>query len=160
MEHFSFAFALFLCFLLHYLTKIKNLTPLAMNEQLISIDQLNHFTAIVLDSCIRVHKEMGPGLLESVYHHCLLKELSYRQVRVESKVPIPLMYRGEDLNKDYVIDILVEGEIIVELKSIEGLLAVHEAQVISYLKLTKKKIGLLVNFNVTLMKHGFRRFVN
>lgn len=131
-----------------------------MNEQSISIDQLNHFTATILDSCIRVHKEMGPGLLESVYHYCLLKELSCRQIRPESKVPIPLQYRGEDLNKDYVIDILVEGEIIIELKSVEGLLAVHEAQLISYLKLAKKRIGLLVNFNVPLLKQGFRRFVN
>ena len=124
-----------------------------------SLNHLNHFTSIILDSAITVHKEMGPGLLESVYQHCMIKELRDRKVVVESMVPIPLHYRGQVLNKDYVIDLLIEKEIIIELKAIEGLLPIHEAQIISYLKLANKRLGLLINFNVTLLKYGFKRFI-
>ena len=128
------------------------------NKQI--IEELSHFTSIILDSAIQVHKEMGPGLLESVYQHCLMKELKDRALHVDAMVIVPLHYRGQSLNKDYVIDLLVEGEIIVELKAIEGLLPIHEAQVISYLKLANKRIGLLISFNVQLLKQGFKRFVN
>ncbi len=114
----------------------------------------------IIDASIRVHKEMGPGLLESVYQHCLLKELQIRSVRVEKEVAIPLVYRGYDLTKEYVIDILVEDEIILELKAVESILPVHQAQLISYLKLADKKMGFLLNFNVPLMKNGLKRFVN
>ena len=103
---------------------------------------------------------MGPGLLESVYQNCLFEELEQRKIEVKQMVTIPLFYRGKLLNKEYVIDLLVEDEIIVELKAAECLLPVHEAQVISYLRLAKKKIGLLINFNVPLLKQGFRRFIN
>jgi GxxExxY protein len=85
-------------------------------------EHLNQFTALILDAAIAVHKEMGPGLLESVYHHCLVKELRDRNLKVESMVPVSLHYRGENLNKDYIIDLLVENDIIVELKAMEGLL--------------------------------------
>jgi GxxExxY protein len=114
----------------------------------------------ILDSSIIVHKEMGPGLLEAVYQYCLVKELRMRNITVETMVPIPLIYKGHVLNKDYVIDILVEDEIIIELKSVEGILPVHEAQIISYLKLADKRLGFLINFNVPLLKNGFKRFVN
>lgn len=114
----------------------------------------------ILDSSITVHKEMGPGLLEAVYQHCLVKELRMRNITVETMVPIPLVYKGHVLNKDYVMDILVENEIIIELKSIESFLPVHEAQIISYLKLANKRLGFLINFNVPLLKNGFKRFVN
>lgn len=120
------------------------------------MEELNHFTSIILDSSIAVHKEMGPGLLESIYHHCLLKELRDRKIQVESMVPVPLYYRGQSLNKDYVIDLLVEEEIILELKAIEGLLPIHDAQILSYMKLTNRRLGLLINFNVPLLKHGFK----
>jgi GxxExxY protein len=89
-------------------------------------------TGAVLDAAIRVHKEMGPGLLESVYHHCLIAELIERRINVESMVVVPRFYRGKDINKQHVIDILVEREIVVELKAVEELLPVHEAQMISY----------------------------
>ena len=103
---------------------------------------------------------MGPGLLEAVYQHCMVKELRSRGLFVSMMVPVPLHYKGEALNKDYVIDILVEDEIILELKAIEGILAVHEAQIISYLTLANKRLGFLINFNVPLLKQGFRRYVN
>lgn len=125
-----------------------------------SKDELNNLSGEILDSCITVHKEMGPGLLESVYQQCLIKELSIRGITVKSSVPIPLVYKNFILNKDYVIDILVEDEIIIELKACEGILAVHEAQIISYLKLANKRLGFLINFNVPILKNGFKRFVN
>ena len=125
-----------------------------------TLEELNPFSSIILDSCITVHKAMGPGLLESVYQHCLSKELRLRNLKVESMVPVPLIYRGEELNKTYVIDLLIEGEIILEIKSMDGILPIHEAQILSYLKLAIKRLGLLINFNVKLLKEGVRRFVN
>jgi GxxExxY protein len=123
-------------------------------------EQLNQYSKEILDGAIAVHREMGPGLLEAVYQQCLVKELTLRNLRVESMVPIPLQYKGHYLNKDYIIDILVEDEIILELKAVEMILPVHEAQIISYLKLANKRLGFLINFNVPLLKSGFKRFVN
>ena len=123
-------------------------------------ERLNFLSGMILDAAIAVHKEMGPGLLESVYQACLLKELSDRGLQVQAMAQIPLIYKGFILNKDYVIDMLVENEIILELKAIEEILPVHEAQIISYLKLANKRLGLLINFNVPLLKDGYKRFVN
>lgn len=123
-------------------------------------EELNQLSKEILDSAISVHREMGPGLLESVYEHCLLKELELRGIFAENQVPVPLVYKGYNLNKDYRIDILVEKEISIELKAVEFVLPVHEAQIISHLKLTDKRLGFLINFNVPLLKEGFRRFVN
>ncbi len=123
-------------------------------------EKLNHLSKEILAAAIAVHKEMGPGLLESVYELCLLKELQLRGINAENQVLIPLFYKGEQLNKDFRIDILVEKEIVIELKAVDMLLPVHDAQIISYLKLTDKKLGFLINFNVPLLKDGFNRFVN
>lgn len=123
-------------------------------------EQLNVLSKIILNASVAVHREMGPGLLEAVYHHCLVRELTLQNLQVATMVPIPLQYKGYPLNKDYVIDILVEDEIILELKAVEILLPVHEAQIISYLKLANKRLGFLINFNVPLLKTGFKRFVN
>jgi GxxExxY protein len=120
----------------------------------------NQLSREILDAAITVHKEMGPGLLESVYEYCLMKESELRGIFAENQVPVPLIYKGYDLKKDYKIDILVEKEIIIELKAVEIVLPVHEAQIISHLKLTDKRLGFLINFNVPLLKEGFRRFVN
>ncbi|MGE0018704.1 MAG: GxxExxY protein [Draconibacterium sp.] len=123
-------------------------------------DRFNQLSGEILDAAITVHKEMGPGLLESVYELCLFKELQLRNIFVENQVTVPLYYKGENLNKDFRIDILVEKEIIIELKAVDYILPVHEAQIISYLKLTDKKLGFLINFNVPLLKEGFKRLVN
>ena len=123
-------------------------------------EEYNQISRQILDASIFVHKEMGPGLLESVYEICLIKELSLRKIAAERQVFLPLYYRGEELYKDFRIDILVEEEIIIEIKAVEILLPVHEAQIISYLKLANKRLGFLINFNVPLLKNGFRRFVN
>ena len=109
---------------------------------------------------LEVHKIMGPGLLESVYEMCLLRELQLRNISAGCQVIIPLQYKGFNLSKEYKIDILVEEQIIIELKSVDSILPVHEAQLISYLKLADKRMGFLINFNVPLVKSGFRRFVN
>ncbi|HRG08398.1 MAG TPA: GxxExxY protein [Cyclobacteriaceae bacterium] len=123
-------------------------------------ENLNVISKQILEASITVHKEMGPGLLESVYQQCLVKELSLRKIKTEALVTVPLQYKGYTLNKDYVIDVLVENEIILELKAVEIILPVHEAQLISYLKLANKKLGFLINFNVRLLKDGFKRYVN
>ena len=123
-------------------------------------DHLNALGLIILKASISVHHEMGPGLLESVYQHCMVRELAARGTSVAQTVPVPLLYKGEPLDKDYVIDVLVEDEIIIELKAVDGLLPIHEAQLLSYLRLANKKLGYLINFNVPLLRQGFRRFVN
>jgi GxxExxY protein len=123
-------------------------------------DELDFLSGKILSACLSVHKEMGPGLLESVYELCLLKEFENNGITAEGQVSIPLVYKGLKLSKDFRIDILVEREIIHEVKSVDVLLPVHEAQVISYLKLANKRLGFLVNLNSALLKNGFKRFVN
>lgn len=123
-------------------------------------DQYNKLSSQILDASLSVHKEMGPELLESVYESCLIQELEFRSIKVKSQVFLPLYYKGVELNKDFRLDLLVEDEIIIEIKAVEAILPVHEAQIISYLKLADKKLGFLINFNVPLIKDGFRRFIN
>ena len=123
-------------------------------------ERYNQLSGEILDAAITVHKEMGPGLLESVYELCLVRELQLRNIYIEHQVPVPLFYKGEVLNKDFRIDILVEHEIIIELKAVDFIIPVHEAQIISYLKLTNRRLGFLINFNVQLLKEGFKRYVN
>lgn len=115
---------------------------------------------IILHSCISVHRELGPGLLESVYEFALLKEFEIRDIQASPQVPIKLFYKGFDTAKHFIIDILVDNEIILEIKSVEILHPVFQAQLISYLKLSDKHLGYLVNFNVPLLKNGFHRLVN
>jgi len=117
-------------------------------------------SGIILDACITVHKIMGPGLLESIYEQCLMKEFELRMVKAKNQVPISLIYKTHVLSRELKIDILVENEIILELKSSEIMHPVYEAQIISYLKLTNKKLGFLINFNVPVLKDGFKRYVN
>lgn len=123
-------------------------------------DELNAIGAEILDACISVHKELGPGLLESVYVFALKKELELRGIPSEAEVKVKLFYKGHDTGKYYEIDLLVKKEIIVEAKAVEEIHPVHEAQIISHLKLTDKRLGYLVNFNVVRLKEGFHRFVN
>jgi len=123
-------------------------------------EQLNKLGAIILDASIEVHKQLGPGLLESIYELSLFKELSSRNLNVQKQVAIPVLYKGEDLNAEFKIDILVENEIIIELKAVEILLPVHRAQLLTYLKLSEKKLGYLINHNVPKLIDGFNRIVN
>lgn len=123
-------------------------------------EELNKTGAIILDAAITVHKELGPGLLESAYQLALKKEIEWRGLPVLAKVPVPLNYKGIDLGKAYEMDILVNKEVIIEIKSTDGINPIFIAQLITYLKLSDKKLGYLINFNVPLLKNGFKRVVN
>lgn len=122
-------------------------------------EELNRISGIILDCAIEVHKQLGPGLLESVYEVCLYKELRMRKLFVERQVQVPVIYKSEQLDADFRIDLLVEKEVIIELKAVENILAVHEAQLLTYMKLADKCLGLLINFNVPRLIDGFRRKV-
>jgi len=123
-------------------------------------DELNNIASQIVNAAYEVHKELGPGLLESIYQICFVQELRNVGLIVEQQVMIPVIYKNQMLSKDFFIDVLVENEIVVELKAVEVLLPVHEAQLISYLKLADKKLGFLINFNVTLIKEGIKRRIN
>lgn len=123
-------------------------------------EDYNRIATQIVDSCFHVHNELGPGLLESAYEFALLKELELRNIKTKNQVPIKLYYKGHDTGKHYVIDMLVEEEVIIELKCADCLLPVHTAQIISYLKLSQKKLGFLINFHVPIIKEGIKRFVN
>lgn len=120
----------------------------------------NLLTEKIIEACIDVHKELGPGLLESVYEVCTIAVLKKKGLQVESQVKLPVFFKGEQLEKDFIIDILVENRIILELKAVEGILPIHEAQLVTYLKLSDKKLGLLINYNVPLLVQGIRRKIN
>lgn len=120
---------------------------------------LNGITEKIIGAAIAVHKELGPGLLESAYEACLVYELVQGGLKVESQKSLPLSYRGVKIDCGYRIDLLVENQIILELKSVEKIEPIHEAQLLSYLKLSGYKVGLLINFNVKLLRNGIRRFV-
>jgi GxxExxY protein len=112
----------------------------------------------VVDAAFRVHYALGPGLLESAYEMCLCREFQMRQINFRRQVPVPVVYEGLRLESGYQLDLLVGGEVIVELKAVEELLPVHKAQ-LSYLKLTQKQLGLLINFNVPKIKDGIHRVI-
>lgn len=114
----------------------------------------------IVDAAIAVHRELGPGLLESAYEQCLAFELARRGLKVERQKELPLVYQGMKLDAGYRIDLLVESLIIVEIKSVERFEPIHEAQVLSYLKLSGLHLGYLINFNVRLLKDGLRRLVH
>jgi GxxExxY protein len=118
----------------------------------------NDITQRVIGAAIEVHRQLGPGLLESAYEECLCHELQIRKPNFERQKPIPLVYKDAKLDCGYRLDLLVEGRIVVELKSVDGLGAIHEAIVLTYLKLSGHHLGLLINFNVTLLKDGIKRF--
>jgi GxxExxY protein len=122
--------------------------------------QLNKLSGIILDAAIEVHRNLGPGLLESVYEYCLVKELRERGLKAVQQFPLPVYYKDERLDVGFRADILVEDAIIIELKAVKEVAEINRAQVITYLKVTGKKIGLLVNFNVLRLIDGFERFVN
>ena len=121
---------------------------------------LNLVTHDIIGSAIEVHRCLGPGLLESIYLECLCHELKMRAVVFDRETPIPLQYKGLKLNERYRLDLVVAGSIIVELKAVEKLLPVHEAQVLTYLKLKRLPLGLLINFNVPVLRSGIVRIAN
>lgn len=122
------------------------------------LDELNKLSGIVVDAAMEVHREMGPGLFEKIYKEALERELKSRGLSVERQLAVYVSYKGEPISDEaYRIDLFVEGEIVVELKAVSTLLAVHHAQLMSYMRLKKKRVGLLINFYVPLLKEGVSR---
>jgi len=119
---------------------------------------INHITETIIGCAIKVHKELGPGLLESAYEECLAYELKQAGLNAERQVPIPVVYKDIKLECGYRADVLVENKVIVELKTVDAIAPVHEAQILTYLKFAKKEVGLLINFNVTILKNGIKRY--
>lgn len=120
----------------------------------------NEISKIVFESALKVHKVLGPGLLESAYEECMFYELKKSNLKVEKQKALPLIYEEVKLDVGYRIDIIVEDKFIVEIKSVEALNDIHLAQLLTYLRLSDCKLGLLINFNVKLLKEGVRRVVN
>ncbi len=121
---------------------------------------INDLTHEVISAAIEVHRTLGPGLLESAYEECLCREFDLRKIPYQRQKELPLEYKGIKLDCGYRLDILVANTLILELKSCEGLQAIHEAQLLTYLKLTGVEIGLLINFNVPVLKNGIKRIAN
>lgn len=126
----------------------------------LGMDELNKITEGIIGAAIEVHRTLGPGLLESAYVACLVYELMQRGFKVTQQAPLPLIYKDVKLDCGYRLDLLVNDAVIIEVKSVESLEPIHEAQLLSYLRLADCKVGLLINFNVKLLKHGIKRFVN
>jgi len=125
-----------------------------------SEEEYNIITEEIIAAAIEVHRNLGPGLFESVYESCLIEEIANRGLSCRSQVKTPIHYKGKTLDKFFVIDLLVEDKVIIELKAIEEILPVHEVQLLTYLKLANKKLGLLINFNVPILKKGIKRKIN
>ena len=123
-------------------------------------EKINRVTEAIIAGAIEVHRALGPGLLESTYEACLAAELQGRGLAVECQKLLPVIYKGTRVDCGYRIDLLVESQIVVELKSVQALDPVHEAQTLTYLRQSGCPVGLLINFNVTLLKNGLKRFVN
>lgn len=120
----------------------------------------NQISEKIIGCAIQVHKELGPGLLESSYEECIYYEIVQSGLLVEKQKPLPLVYKDVKLDCGYRIDLIIEGKVIVEIKAVESLNDIHMAQILTYLKLSKVRLGLLMNFNVTLLKSGIKRVVN
>jgi GxxExxY protein len=122
--------------------------------------EINDITGQIIDAAMKVHTVLGPGLLESAYEACLAHELRKRGLKVDIQLGLPIEYDGVQLDVGYRIDLLIEDSVIVELKAVSEIQPIHEAQLLSYLKLSKKKIGLLINFHVLRLKDGIKRMAN
>ncbi len=123
-------------------------------------EELNKLTEGIIGAAIEVHRTLGPGLLESAYQAALAYELTQRGYKVEQQRPLPMIYKEIRLDAGYRLDFLVNDRVILEIKSSDGIAPIHDAQILSYLRLSGCKIGLLINFNVKLLKNGIKRFIN
>ncbi len=120
----------------------------------------NQISGIIIGKAIEVHRALGPGLLESAYQECLYHELINEGLKVEKEKPMPIIYKDIKLDHGYRLDLLVENKVVIEIKTVDTLIDVHTAQILTYLKLGDYKLGLLINFNVPLLKEGIKRYVN
>ena len=140
-----------------YTTKLHKKPPRFTKEYAMTENDLSN---IIIGCAIEVHRQLGPGLLESAYQECLLYKLKSAGLRVRKEKPMPIVYKEVKLDHGYRIDILVEEKVVIEIKTVENLTDVHFAQVLTYLKLGNYKIGLLLNFHVSMLKNGIRRIIN
>ena len=124
------------------------------------INEENRLSKAIIGAAIEVHRNLGPGLLESAYEECLCRELSIQDIVFERQKPLPLSYKGVKLDCGYRLDIVVEGLVVLELKATDRIEPIHEAQLLTYLKLSDLRLGILINFNVPVLKNGIRRIVN
>jgi len=131
-----------------------------MNPQRTQNYTENQLSKIIFEAALKVHRVLGPGLLESAYEECLFYELIKSELQVVKQKPLPLIYEEVKLDVGYRVDLMVENKVIIEIKSVDALKDIHLAQVLTYLKLSDCKLGLLINFNVNLIKNGFKRVVN
>jgi GxxExxY protein len=131
-----------------------------INRRDAETQSFNELTERVIGACIEIHRALGPGLLESAYEECLCYELSQAGIKFERQKPLPVHYKDVKLDCGYRLDLVVEEKIIIELKAVESLLPIHEAQLLTYLKLSGITLGLLINFNVAMLKQGIKRIVN
>ena len=128
-------------------------------KNLLIVQGVNQTTEAIIGAAIEVHKHLGPGLLESAYEECLCHELNLRDIPFQRQIPLPVVYKGTKLDCGYRIDLLVKNEVVVELKAIEGILPIHEAQTLTYMRLGGWKVGLIINFNVPIVVKGIKRLV-
>jgi len=124
------------------------------------MEEENRLSRIIIGKAIEVHKQLGPGLLESAYQQCLQYELSESGLYIENEKSLPIIYKKIKLDHGYRIDLLVEQKVVIELKTVELLTDIHAAQILTYLKLGSYRLGLLINFDVLLLKSGIKRFIN
>ena len=129
-------------------------------KQIIIPRDVEEMATLAVDAAFSVHKELGPGLLESAYEACFSHELGLRGVRYQRQLPVPLNYKGKLIEVGFRADVVIEQKLLIELKAVEGILPVHHAQVITYLKLLRLPLGLLINFNEVLVKDGIHRILN
>ena len=122
--------------------------------------EVDQITSKIIKAAMKVHSNLGPGLLESVYQECLFYELNKAGLEVEKEKPLPVVYEGVRLNCGYRIDLFVENQVVVELKSVASINDIHLAQTLTYLKLAKRRVGLMINFNVVKLKYGIKRVIN
>jgi GxxExxY protein len=135
----------------------KNYITTTENTELTEKGEIDSLTSNIIGAAIEVHRALGPGLLESAYEACLIHELCLRRLKVEHQKPLPIFYKDVVLDCGYRLDLVVENTVIVEVKSVSCIIPVHEAQLLSYLKMSDYDVGLLINFNVRMLKEGLRR---
>jgi len=140
-------------------THVSCSAPLIACKTALPADAKQALTRKIISAAIDVHRALGPGLLESAYQACLCRELELHDLKFRQQVELPLLYKGLKLNCGYRIDFIVEEKVVLELKAVEGILPVHQAQLLTYLRLSGVRVGLLVNFNVPVLKDGIRRRV-
>lgn len=135
----------------------KNYITTTENTEFTEKEGIDSLTSIIIGAAIEVHRALGPGLLESAYEACLIHELCLKQMKVERQKPLPIFYKGVMLDCGYRLDLVVENKVIVEVKSVSCIAPIHEAQLLSYLRMSDYHVGLLINFNVRMLKEGLRR---